>query len=799
MVKNLFKHSLRALNRQKGYLLINLAGLSTGMACSLIIALFIMHELSYDQFNVKKDRIFRINVYGTIGERELNFGITLAPLGPAMLKEIPEIEDFNRMYVYSETKVRYLEKSFMESRLIESDSSFFHVFSVPLIRGDIKKVLNKSHTLVISKSTARKIFGREDPIDKLLLIGNDSIPFRITGIMADIPETSHFDANMIASFMSYGSSFDNNWTESNFVTYILLKPDTDPGRVNAKMPGMIRKYMGPSMQQFGITVDEFMTRNNYKWYLQPLSDIHFSQVIIQTTKPSSNQKYIYIFGSIAILIIVIASINFMNLSTAQAARRAKEVGIKKVSGSSREMLIRQFLTESVFLSFSALALAIILVENTLPLINNLLRVKLELDMFTPWYTLPVLLLFSVIVGIFAGSYPAFFLSSFNPYIVLKGKLRGGMKTSRLRSILVILQFSISIVLVAGTIIMARQIRFMMNSDLGFNNEQLLVISNADALGNRINPFKDAVRKIPEVLKVGFSTAVPGHSESGTTYAIEGRPGEVFEFKINFIDEDFLDTYGIPVTSGREFKASFGSDRDACMVNESAVRQLSLNNPLNNRLVDRYNKLPVIGITKDFHFESLRNEISPYVFRYNNENNTFHYISIRLSGKASAITVQGIENTWNAFISNDPFRYFFMDQEFSQKYQEERQNAKLSFLFSILAIIIASLGLFGLTSFTIEQRTKEIGIRKTMGASVVSIFYLISKEFILLVSVAALISCPLIYYAAHNWLQNYYYRIDLHLFDFLSGFIIAAAIALMTISYRTLKSARSNPVDALRYE
>lgn len=800
MAHNFFKHSFRALNRHKGYLLINMAGLSIGIACSLIIALFITHELRYDRFNDKKDRIFRLNVYGVVGDREINYGVTYAPLGPVMMKEFPEVEDFNRFNVFPEIQVKYQDKSFMEKNLIESDSSFFNIFSIPLLRGDIKKVLNEPHTLVLSVSAAVKIFGNDDPLDKTLLIGNDSVPFRITGIMEDIPETSHFNANMIASFLTYSSAYDNNWGNSSFVTYILLKPGIDPEDVNRKIPGIIRKYMGPDIEKyFGITVDDFFVKNKYRMYLQPLKEIHFNPAIIQNTKPSSNPKYVYIFGSIAILIIIIGTINFMNLSTAQASGRAKEVGIKKVSGSSKGMLIRQFLAESVIISLASLALAIIIIENTLPYLNNLLGLKLHLNLFTNWYVLPLLLVFSVLVGLLAGSYPAFFLSSFNPYIVLKGKLRDTLKSSRLRSMLVVLQFSISIILIVGTIIMARQIRFMVNKDLGFNKEQLLVIMNAGAIGNRIESFKETLLNLPDVMKVSSSSVVPGHSESGTTYALEGRPGEVFEFKINYVDYDFFDTYDMKISSGRAFNETFGADKDACIINESAVKELSLASALTTRLISGENQLPVIGVLRNFNFESLRNEIIPYVFRIKNDYNNYEYVSIRLSAHSNANAVNGIEKAWNAFVPDYPFRFFFMDQDFAQKYREERQNAQLSVLFSILAIIIASLGLFGLTSFTIEQKTKEIGIRKSMGASMASIFYLISKEFIILVCLSAVISLPFIYYVARNWLQNYYYRITLSPVDFLSGFVIAMIIAMLTISYRTIKSARTDPVEALRYE
>ncbi|HJZ40390.1 MAG TPA: FtsX-like permease family protein [Bacteroidales bacterium] len=802
MINSLFKHSLRTLNRQKGYFLINITGLSIGIACSLIIALFIIHELSYDQYNEKKDRIFRLVISGIIGEQELNVAITSASVGPTMLREFPEVEDFTRISTPSEPLVEYLGKKYFEKGFIESDSSFFNVFSIPLLRGNKKTVLSEPHTLVISESTAVKLFDKDDPIDKSLLIGNDTVPYRITGLMADIPETSHFTANMIGSFITNPRSRDTYWGNNNYGTYILLKPNTDHEQVNAKMPGMIRKYMGELAQQaLGITIDELITRNKYTISLQPIKDIHLNPKITQpaNTKPPNNPKYLYIFGSIAVLIIIIAAINFMNLSTAQASKRAKEVGIKKVSGSTKGMLVRQFLAESILLSFAALILAIVVIENSLPYFNNMLGIDLQLNLFGNWFVIPALLGLSVILGLIAGSYPAFFLSAFNPYIVLKGKLRDSMKNGRLRSILVIFQFSISIVLIVGTFIMFRQIKFMLNKDLGFNKEQLLVISHADAIGDQIKVFKDELAKIPEVLKVASSTAVPGRSESGKTYVVEGRVGDIMEFKINYIDYDFFETYGISLTSGRDFNESFTTDNTACIVNETAVKRLNLTNPLATRLVDNFEKLSIVGIVKNFHFESLQNAINPYVFKIKSEGDNYGFFSIRLSTRATSNTIKEVEKVWNVFAGNDPLQFFFMDQDFEQKYKEEKQSAQLSVIFSILAVIIASLGLFGLTSFTIEQRTKEIGIRKTMGASLAGIFYLISKEFIWLVTISALISWPLVYFVAKNWLQNYHYRIDLRPWDFLAGFLIALIIALITISYRTIRSARTNPVEALRYE
>jgi putative ABC transport system permease protein len=800
MLKNIFKHSFRALKKQKGYLLINIIGLSIGIACSLIIALFIMHELSYDQFNEKKDRIYRLVEEGKFGNQESKFAITNAPVGPAMLREFPEVEDFTRINTWTEPVMKYLDKSFIEKSYIEADSSFFNIFSIPLLRGDKKTVLNAPHQLVLSESTARKIFGKEDPMNKMLKIGEDEVLYRVAGIMADIPETSHFEANIIGSFITNNKNAENNWGFSNFSTYILLKPNAKPEQVNAKMPELIRKYRGAEITQFlGLTFEAFIAKYKYSSYLQPLKDIHLDPSISQNTKPSISPKYLFIFGSLAILIILIAAINYMNLSTAQASKRAKEVGIKKVSGSTRGLLIRQFLTESVILSTLSLALAIIIVENFLPYFNNLLGAKLQMHLFNNWIAIPVLLTLSVIVGVLSGSYTAFFLSSFSPSIVLKGKLKDSMKNGKLRSILVIFQFSISIVLIVGTIIMFRQIQFMLNKNLGFNKEQLLVIPNTNKVGSHVKAFKEALMKISGVIKVTSSTQVPGHSDSQQTFFMESRPGEICNFNINYVDYDYFDTYGIKILSGRAFNEFYATDKDACIVNERALKQYNLIDPFTTRLSYNKNKATIIGVSQNFHFESLQNEIKPYIFTLKKEDMNYGYISVRFSKKVKVNTIGQIEEVWKGFTSHEPLQFFFMDQDFAQKYMGEKQNAQLSVLFSIIAIIIASLGLFGLTSFTIAQRTKEIGIRKTMGASIENIFYLISKEFIILVSISTLIAFPLIFYVANKWLQNYYYRIHLRPFDFLAGFMIAIVIALLTISYRTIKSTRTNPVEALKCE
>jgi putative ABC transport system permease protein len=807
MVKNIIRHSIRALNRQKGYVFINIIGLSIGIACSLLISLFVINELSYDQFHIKKDRIYRVNLHGKIGGQEAHVSSTASPVGPTMLREFPEIEDFTRYNTWGSTVIKYNNQNFTEDRFVHVDSSFFNIFSIDLLKGDKNTVLNTPYTLVLSESTAAKIFGEEDPIGKMVKVGTDSSLYRVTGVMEDIPDNSNFRANIYGSFLSSNRANDDRWLSNSFETYVLLKEGASKSGVNEKFHPMLIKYVGPLIEQFfGTSFDEFLTKGNeYRYELQPLLKIHLDPSIEHEVKPANDPKFLYIFGAIAILIIVIAAINFMNLSTAQAAKRAKEVGIKKVSGSSRGMLIRQFLTESLFLSSISLIFAIFIIELSLPFFNKILNSNLFLD-YSSWYTIPGLIIISILVGLLAGSYPAFFLSSFKPVSVLKGSVNNSMKNGRLRSVLVVLQFSISIILIVGTLIIFKQINYMINKDMGFNKDKLVVINRADVLGKKIKPFKAELLKLPGIVNISASTAAPSHNNNGNGYTIEGRDQESFLLETNWVDYDYFETYGIKLKSGRLFNREFPTDQEACVVNYSAVQNFGLENPFEIRFNvsnddpdGEKQYMPIIGVVKDFHFRSLHSKIEPYIFRFKNDDILWGYISIRLANDAPKNTLKEIENKWKELTSNEPLQYFFMDESLKTLYNEEQQNAKLSIVFTILAIIIAALGLFGLTSFTVEQRTKEIGIRKALGATVGNIFYIISKEIIVLVAISTLIAWPIIYFVSNNWLQNYHYKITLNVLDFLIGFIIAMTIAVLTISYRTIKSAKRNPSESLRYE
>ena len=660
--------------------------------------------------------------------------------------------------------------------------------------------------MVLSESTAKKIFGNENPIDKPIKIGSDTTRYIVTGVMGDVPHNSHFEANAITSFMTNRRSRETTWMNNSFSTYFLLKPNSSYKTVDAKYHDLMLKYVGPEIQQYaGVSLDEFIKQGNkYRFFLQNLTDIHLDTSVQQDFKAPADPKYLKIFGSIAILIVIIAAINFMNLSTAQASRRAKEVGIKKVAGSTRGTLIAQFLFESFILSFLALILSIIFIKATLPYFNNLLGASLALNLFNPWFTIPVLILFSLFVGFLSGSYPSFFLSSFNPYEVLKGSVKNSMKNGRLRRVLVVFQFSVSILLIIGTMIMYSQIKYMLNKDVGFNKQQLIVINRAEALGGKMKSFKETVKNIPGVVNISSSTAIPGRTNNNNGYMMEGRKDETFLMTTSYVDYNFLETYGMTLVSGRSFNESFTSDKDACIVNESAIKNFKITDPEKTRFIEPHDSgkvryLPVIGVVKNFNYESLRNPIGPYILKFQNEYNIWGYITIRITAQNYSKTISAIESTWKEFVSNNPLQYYFLDADFEQMYKQEKQNAQMAVIFSILAIFIAALGLFGLTSFTVEQRTKEIGVRKAMGSSITGIYITISREVIILVTVSAIIAWPVVYFWAGRWLQNFYYKITLGLFTFIIGLAIALGIAVLTISYRILRAARINPAQSLKYE
>ena len=811
MLSNFFKVALRNIIRQKSYVFINIAGLAIGIASSIIIILFVINELSYDRFNLKHKQIYRVYLDGKIGESEIKGAWTAAPTAKALANEIPEVIDAVRMDNWDEAIIKIQDRSYIETHFMLADSGFFNIFSIPLIQGDPETALAAPHTLVLTKSAAKKYFGDEDPIGKQLRINSDSTFFSVTGIMQDVPENAHFEFNLLGSFSTHHRANDEFWLSNSFSTYLLLREDASYQEVEEKIKPILEKNIGPQLQQaIGVSLEEWESAGNrYGLFLQPLDDIHLNPEIQHDLKPSNDRKYVYIFSIVALLIILVAIINYMNLATARSIKRSKEVGLRKVTGSSKGQLIGLFLFESVILSFISLMLALLLVHLTLPLVNHITRLDLSFSLFSSWINLPAMIIITVMIGIIAGSYPSFVLSSFKPVAVLSG-LHKGSRKSLLRSILVVFQFCISVIIILGTIIIYRQINYMLNKDLGFNKEQLMVIRRAEALGNynKIKVFREEISKFPGVLKSTNSTAIPGHPNNNNGFMIDGRSAsdQTVLMNVNWVDDDFLDTYGMKMKEGRFLSKEFPSDSISVIINESAVSKFGFTNPLSERFIqpaetpEERVKLNIIGVVKDFHYQSLHEDIYPHVFKKKPEWWGWGgYITIRLAATDIRETIKNIEQTWKEFAPSDPIQYFFMDEDFNNMYREEIRTSNISLGFAILSILIACLGLFGLTSYASEQRTKEIGIRKVLGSAVSGVIVLLTREIFILVSVATLLAWPVTYLIMKNWLQNFHYRINLSIWEFLLSFILAMIIAMLTVIYRAFIAARSNPVIALKYE
>jgi len=810
MLKNFFRITIRNIIRQKVYSIINIAGLAIGIACSIIITAFILHELSYDKFHDKADRIYRLVLNGKIADEEMVSAWTPVPLAAALLEDYPEVIDATRLEEWDNMLIRYGDQTFLEDKFMWADSSFFKIFSFKLIEGDPAKVLNEPKTIVVSENMAKKYFGSEDPVGKTLKVFSDTTHYLVTGIFENVPVNSHIDFDFVASFISLDKVKSTEWTSNNLCTYILLSEGSDWKALESKMPEMIHKYVGPEIQQYiGVSIEEWEAAGNrYGFDLQPLSQIHLDSDIDAPFKPTNDKTYIYIFSIIAIFILIIACINFMNLATARSAGRAREVGMRKVAGSGKGLLIRQFLLESFVLTFIALLLGILIVEVLLPYFNNLVDLELNIDYLGKWYIIPGLILLGIIVGMLAGSYPAFFLASFKPVAVLTGKLETGTRSSWLRSILVILQFGISVFIIVGTIVVFQQLSYMLNKDLGFNKDQIMVVQRFGEIGrNHIEAFKQEIAKIPGVVASTSSTSVPGYPNNYNAHGIEGRPlDQIYLMQVNWCDFDFLETYGIKLNSGRFLSAEIPSDSLCAIINIQAVKDFNIEDPLNTRIIrpgptPEENKfMQVAGVVENFHFESLHTTIKPYIFVIRPADwGWIPYLSIRFEPANINKIINEVEDIWKEYSKDQPFEYFFMDEDFASRYAQEKRTRIIFIIFSILVVFIASLGLFGLVAFTAEQRTREIGIRKVMGASVPRIIWLISKETFILLGIATLIAWPAGWFFCRNWLNGFAFRIDLTIIPFVLSFLIALIIAIVTVSTQAIGASTKNPADALRYE
>ncbi len=800
MLKNNIRIAIRNLRKYKAFSFINIIGLAVGVACVVLILLYVLDDLSYENFNRNAGRIYRVYSSARIEGGEMKMAVTPPPLGATLVREIPEVKQYTRVMPTANMLIRYKNNVFNETRFFWADSTLFDVFTMSFIKGNPRTALNEPHTVILTESLAKKYFGNEDPIDQVMNF-EDGTPYTVKGVIKDCPVNSHFHYDMFASMASIDVSKANFWLNDIFYTYIVLKKGASPTVLEAKFPELIKKYAGPQLYQaLGITMDDWRKKGYaYGMHLQSLNSIHLYSHLENEMEPNSDIKYVYIFSVIAIFILLIACINFMNLATARSVMRSKEVGVRKVLGSNRAQLIIQFLLESIMLTFFSIMLAIVLVEICLPYFSDLSGKQLHSAYFNNLFTIPSLILTVLIVGIIAGSYPAFFLSSFRPVKVLKGKAIAE-KGSWFRSGLVVFQFSISIILFIGTFIIDNQLNYIQKAKLGFNKEQVLVVKRAWALENHAQTFKEALLKNHNIINASCTNDLPGQIYSQTLFKPENASSsQQYLLATMFSDYDFIKTLDIKLASGRYFSKKYPSDSLAVVLNQKAVQMLDIKDPIGKRLSFSGSNISyqIIGIVKDFNFESLHQSIRPLVLLLNRGQSS--YMPIKISSKNISESVSFIKNEWKRFVPNKPFEYFFLDDEFSKLYLSEQKTSEIFTAFSVLAIFIASLGLFGLAAFTAERRTKEIGIRKALGASISNIILLLSKEFTKCVLIANVIAWPVAYYFMNNWLKDFAYRIHISLWTFILAGCLALIIALLTVTLHAIKAAMANPIKSLRYE
>lgn len=794
MFKNYLKIAFRNLWRHKTFSIINILGLAVGISACFLIYLYVHLETSYDNFHSKADRIYRVVTDTKTPTETISEGLTTTPIAINLKKDFPEVEDAVRLG-RDGFLVRKGDIKFQEEESVMADSTFFNVFDFPLVAGDKNTALKQPMSIVLSQTAAKKYFGHTNPMGQTVLLTGAAIPATITGIMKDIPENSQIQADMLVSMSSFKQIYgrpttDSEWTNHNNYTYLLLKPHTDAKALEKKFPAFMEFHHGEQAKQ--LQMQDYLS-------LEPLRDVYLKSKRDGFVRGNINN--VYIFSIIAVFILLIACINFINLTTARSAERAKEVGIRKVVGAARLQLTKQFIGESIIICLIAFGLSVLLSSLALPLFNHLAGKQISSSIFNNPLHIISLLLVSTGTGMLAGVYPSLVLSSFKPVSVLKGRFSTSTRGLILRKGLVVFQFTLSIFLITGTIIVYRQLNYMRSQDLGFNKDQEIII-NTNFDKNK-DAFKQSLASIPGVLSTTYSSSVPGSSNNSAYSKVQNKAGEMQKTNLDlyFVDFDYIKQYDLKVVAGRAFSRDFPTDStQAMMINESAARILGYNTPQEavGRNFDQWGrKGKIIGVLKDFHYKSLQQRIQPLTMRM--ERGGFSTISIKVSTVNIQSTIKAIEKKWRRIIPNRPFEYTFLNDYFNQQYRAEVNFGNLFFNFAVLAIFISCLGLLGLSSYSTIQRTKEIGVRKVLGASVSNIVNLLSVDFIKLVLIAFAIAAPIAWFGMHQWLQDFAYHTNISWWVFVLAGLCSILIAFFTISFQAIKAAIMNPVKSLRAE
>lgn len=807
MIKNYVVTAIRNLIRNKGFSFINILGLAIGMAASILISLWVYDELSYDGFHEKSDRIFRVerDIFFD-GERYL-VPVTGAIYGATIKNDFPEYEEVVRLY-NNELSVEDQKNVDHQERVFFGDDSFFNVFSFDLLRGDPQLVLKEPFSVVLTARGAERYFGTEDPINKQLMIEweGEKKSYLVTGIMEDVPQNSHFHFDVLVSFNTLETFMPENlksWMNNYLYTYVLLKDGINVAQAEKKLEVLVSDFILPAFSQF-LQADD--AEASMKLYLRSVEDIHLCD-LMWGIEPSGSQTSVYIFSIVAILILVIACFNFMNLSTAMAGKRSLEVGVRKTMGAGKRQLVSQFLGESLLISILAFIIALVVIEFILPSYNVFANKSLSLLSLGNAQNLLLLASIIVVTGVFAGLYPAFYLSSFKPIAVLKGRSSGHSGTFNFRQVLVVLQFAISIMLIIGTMTAYLQLQYFQNKPLGFDKENRLIIpAESSYVREHYQAFRSDLLQLPIVEKIGSSTRIPTNpTYSDTGFGTELLPGETFLSKYYTVDYDYFDCYDISFVAGRNFSKEFTSDIDGAryIINEAAMHKMGIKDP--NEVIGKQidylgaenNDGRIIGVVKDYHYQGLDKQIEPMVHFLNIDRPS--YITVKYTEGSDKEIAALAEQKWKEHFPGVVFTSNFMEERYDNLYVNETRMQSTLIAFTVLALFVACLGLFGLATFIAQQKTREIGIRKAHGASVGSIVSLLNRVFVKWVLIATVVACPVAYYFLDEWLANFYYRINIPLWVFVISGFIGIAIAIITVSYQSYMAARLNPVNALRYE
>ncbi len=808
MLKNFLVNTVRNMRKQSGYVFLNLGGLIIGITSFLFISLYVIDELGYDRFHSNYENIYRLKVIGRMAGSEIDQAITAAPMAQAMLNDYPEILKATRVRGMGDWLIGCGENRFNEEGVMFADSTFFEVFDFRLLKGEPQTALARPRSMVMTEEYARKYFGEADPVGQRVTMESDTILYTITGVLENVPDNSHIQFDMLASLSTYPQMANNQfWISHNFYTYIEVADGTDKDALQAKLQEMIIKYVGPQLQEaLGTSIDDFRKAgNDFSYVLEPLKDIHLKGAIQYNLEPPGSPSTVFIFAVIAFLILVVAIINYVNLATAKSAGRAKEVGVKKVSGAGKAGLISQFLGESVIIAAIAGIISLLLVIALTPSFSKLIGKTLSVSLYNGNGILLVLLLI-IVVGLSAGFYPAFVLASFKPVDVLKGTLSPGSMSKRLRGILVVFQFAVSIVIIIGSVLVYRQLNFMTGKDLGFDKENLIVIKRSDAFWRQRETFRHQVMQTNGVVNVGFSRQVPGMDYSNNAFFRDDDPDKnMYLIQQAWVSFDYTQTLGVKLASGRFFSRDYGTDSTAVLINEAAVRLLGLKEPVVGQYIlqpggpDEFRRYQIIGVMKDFNITSMHKAIDPVCFSVLFPGGGDQFATIRLSGENVPATLAALEEKWKEFTPDMPFQYEFFTDTWNNLYTAEIKTGRIFILFSILAVFIACIGLIGLVTFMTNKRTREIGIRKTYGASAMLVLNLLVREVVILIGISSLIAWPLAYFGSKFWMESFADKASISPLVYFLATVLVLIIGFVAVSYQTIKAAGYSPAKALRIQ